>query len=71
METFESNLLIEEIRAERKRIEEKSAEIHAIMLQLQSEALDLQKKCPHDSMVIKSDYWDDAIFQCPDCGYEG
>lgn len=65
MENLESKLLLEEIRAERKRIDEKRAEIHAMMLQIQKEATDLQEKCPHDNIGYG---WDDPSCYCPDCG---
>ena len=69
MEDLEVKLLLEEIRAERKRIDEKRAEIHAMMMQIQKEAAALHERCPHDSMLCESYGWDDPVSYCPDCGY--
>jgi len=69
MESLESKLLLEEIRAERKRIEEKRAEINALTMQIQKDAAALQERCSHDNMVCESYGWDDPVGYCPDCGY--
>lgn len=69
MDDLESKLLLEEIRAERKRIEDKRAEIHALTMQIQKEAAALQERCSHDNMVCESFVSDDPVSYCPDCGY--
>lgn len=69
MEDLEIKILLEEIRAERKRIDEKRAEIHAMTMQIQKEAAALHERCPHGNMVCESYGWEDPVGYCPDCGY--
>ncbi len=62
------DFLLEEIRAEHRRIEGRRKEILAETLQLQKEAAELQERCPHGSMIHDSTNWFEPVSYCPDCG---
>ena len=67
-ENFEHKLSVEEIRLERKRLEEKRKTILDALQTLQKEESELHNNCPHDKMLCNESLVDDPIWYCPDCG---